>query len=82
MIYKFLTQEINIGSTANNIGNNQIVRVVNVTNANTVLLVQYANGTTYASGSVRGNSEIVVTKSTTDLLIGSGMLATAIAYKN
>lgn len=82
MIYKLLTQEIDINSTANNIGGNQIVRVVNVSNANTVLLQKYANGATYASASVRGNSEIIITKSPTDLLIGAGQFATAIAYKN
>jgi hypothetical protein len=82
MIYKLLTQEINIGSTANNIGGNPIVRVVNLTNSNTVLLQQYANGVTYASASVRGNSEIVIVKDPTDLLLGSGQYATAIAYKN
>ena len=43
---------------------------------------QYANGVTYASGSVLGKSEIVVNKNTTDLLIGVGMFATAVAYRN
>jgi len=82
MIYKFLTQEISINSVANNVSNNQIIRVVNITNANTVLLVQYANGATYATGTVLGNSEIVVIKGSTDLIIGTGMVATAVAYKN
>jgi hypothetical protein len=80
MIYKILTQEISINS-ANNVGNNQIIRVVNPTTSNTVLLVQYANGTTYASATVLANSEIVVTKNTTDLVVGSGQLATAVAYR-
>ena len=82
MIYKFLTQEISIASVANNVGQNQVVRVVNITNANNTLLVQYANGTTYGSGSVLGNSEIVIIKNPTDLLIGTGMVATAVAYKS
>ena len=82
MIYKLLTQEIDITSTANNIGGNQIVRVVNISNSNTVLLQQYANGLTYASASVRGNSEIVIIKSPTDLLLGASQRATAVAYKN
>ena len=80
MIYKILTQEISINS-ANTVGNNQIIRVVNPTTSNTVLLVQYANGTTYASATVLANSEIVVTKNTTDLVIGSGQVATAVAYR-
>lgn len=82
MIYKFLTQEIDIGTTANDVNGNQLIRVVNLTSSNNTLLVQYANGVTYASGSVLGKSEIVVNKNTTDLLIGTGMYATAVAYKN
>ena len=82
MIYKFLTQEIDIGTTANDVNGNQLIRVVNLTSSNNTLLVQYANGVTYASGSVLGKSEIVVNKNTTDLLIGTGMFATAVAYKN
>lgn len=82
MIYKFLTQEIDIGTTANSVYGNQLVRVVNLASSNNVLLVQYSNGVTYASGSVLGKSEIVVNKNTTDLLIGAGMFATAVAYKN
>jgi allophanate hydrolase subunit 1 len=82
MIYKFLTQEIDIGTTANDVNGNQLIRVVNLTSSNNTLLVQYANGVTYASGSVLGKSEIVVNKNTTDLLIGTGMYATAVAYRN
>ena len=82
MIYKFLAQEINIDSTANNVANSTLVRVVNPTTGNTVLLVQYANGTTYASGTVLANSEIVIQKSPTDLIIGDGQFATPIAFKN
>jgi hypothetical protein len=82
MIYKFLTQEISINTTANNVANSTLVRVVNPTTSNTVLLIQYANGTTYASGSVRANSEIVIQKNPTDLIIGSGQLASAVAFKS
>lgn len=82
MIYKFLTQEIDIGTTANDVNGNQLIRVINLSASNNILLVQYANGVTYASGSVLGKSEIVVNKNTTDLLIGAGMFATAVAYRN
>lgn len=82
MIYKLLTQEISINSVANNVGGNPIIRVCNPTNSNTVLLVQYANGTTYASATVLANSELVIIKTPTDLLIGSGQFATAVAYKS
>mgnify|MGYP006279558513 CR=1 FL=1 len=81
MIYKFLTQEIDI-SSANNVGGNQVIRVINLGASNNIMLVQYANGTTYASGSVLGKSEIVVIKNPTDLLVGTGMYASAVAYKN
>jgi hypothetical protein len=82
MIYKFLAQEISINSTANNVSNSTLVRVVNPTTGNTVLLVQYANGTTYASGTVLANSEIVIQKNPTDLIIGSGQFASPIAFKS
>jgi hypothetical protein len=81
MIYKFLGQEISINS-ANSVANSVLVRVVNPTTSNTVLLVQYSNGTTYASGTVLANSDIVVQKNPTDLLIGSNQLASPVAYKN
>jgi hypothetical protein len=82
MIYKLLGDEININSTANNVGLNKIVRVVNSGTGNTVLLVRYSNGTQYASTTVLGNSEIVIIKDTTDVIIGANMLATAVAYKS
>jgi hypothetical protein len=82
MIYKFIGQEISINSVANTVYGSTLVRVVNPSTSNTVLLVQYANGTTYASGTVLGNSEIIVQKSATDLIIGAGQLASPIAFKS
>jgi len=81
MIYKFLAQEISIDTTANSVSNSTLVRVVNPTTGNTVLLVQYANGTTYASGTVLANSEIIIQKNPTDVIVGSGQKATPVAYK-
>jgi hypothetical protein len=81
MIYKLLGDEVNINSTANNVGSNRLVRVVNAGTGNTVLLVRYANGTQYASTTVLANSEIVILKDSTDLIVGSNMFATAVAYK-
>lgn len=82
MIIKPLGEEIDINATANNIGSNKIVRVVNSGTANTILLFKYANGTQYASTTVLGNSEIIVVKQPTDLLLGGSMRATAVAYKD
>jgi hypothetical protein len=81
MIYKLLGNEIDINSTANNVGSNKVIRVVNSGTGNTVLLVKYANGTQYASTTVLANSEIVILKEPSDIIVGSNMRATAVAYK-
>lgn len=81
MIIKPLGDEISINSTANNVGANKVIRVVNSGTANTVLLFKYANGTQYGSTTVLGNSEIIIVKEPTDVIIGSSMLATPVAYK-
>lgn len=79
-IIKLLTQELSIGA-ANNVNLNQLVRVVNPSTSNNTLLVQYANGTTYSSTSVLGNSAIYIQKQSTDLLVGTGMYASGVAFK-
>ena len=81
MIYKLLGIEIDINTTANNVYGSNLVRVVNTGNSNTVLLQKYANGTTYASASLVGGNEMVVEKQKDDLLIGSNMRATPIAFR-
>lgn len=81
MIYKLLGNEININSTANDVYTSTLVRVVNRGTANTVLLQSYSNGVQFASTTVLGNSEIVIEKKNTDLIIGSNMVATPVAYK-
>lgn len=82
MIYKLLGNEIDINSVANNINSSVLVRVVNRGTANTVLLQKYSNGVQFASTTVLGNSEIVIQKSTTDIILGANMVATPVAFKN
>lgn len=81
MIIKLLGDEVDINSTANNVNSSGLVRVVNRGTSNTVLLQKYANGVQFASTTVLGNSEVVIVKSTTDLIIGANMVATPIAYR-
>lgn len=82
MIIKLLGDEIDINSTANNVYTSVLVRVVNRGTANTVLLQKYSNGVQFASTTVLGNSEIILQKSNTDLIIGANMVATPVAYKS
>jgi hypothetical protein len=81
MIFKLLGQEIDIGTTANNVNSSNLVRVVNTGGSNTVLLQKYSNGTTYASASLVGGTEVVIEKQSSDLLIGNNMKATPVAYR-
>ena len=79
-VLKLLTEEIAI-STANTVANNVLVRVTNPTTSN-VLLTQANTGGTIASTTVLGNSAVIVMKANTDTLAGTGLKATAVAYKN
>lgn len=81
MIIKLLGDEVDIGSTANNVASSGLVRVVNRGTSNTVLIQKYSNGVQIASTTVLGNSEIIIVKSTTDIIIGSNMVATPVAYR-
>jgi|688.fasta_scaffold58968_4 hypothetical protein len=81
MIFKLLGNEIDINSTANDVYTSVLVRVVNRGTANTILIQKYSNGVQFASTTVLGNSEIVIQKSGSDIIIGANMVATPIAYK-
>lgn len=81
MILKLLGAEIDIGSTANAVANATLVRVING-GAAAVLNVQYANGTAYANTTVSNTQYVIVEKAATDKLVGAGMKATPVAYKN
>lgn len=78
-VYKFKGTEVAITS-ANTVGNNVLIRV---TNGAAAAVLTLANTTaTYANVTLVANEVLVVEKSTTDTLTGSGMKAVAVAYRN
>ena len=79
MFIKLKGAEVSIAS-ANNVGLAAVVRVVNPSTA-AVLNLAYANGVVYANTTVTNTQPIVVVKNQTDLLTGSGMLATPVEYR-
>jgi len=74
-----LANTINIGSTANNIGSATVVKVVNQGSYAT-LVFKYANNVQYADIPVAANETVIVQKGATDVIIGTGMFAAAIAW--
>lgn len=79
MFIKLKGPEVSIG-TANNVGSSTVVRIVNTSTA-AVLNLSYANGVVYANTTVTNTHPIVVVKNQTDLLTGTGMLATPVEYR-
>jgi len=80
-VLKLLGAEIDIGSTANACGNNTLVRIVNL-GAASVVNVAYSNGVVYANTTVTNTCPVYIEKGYTDTVVGSGMKATPIAYRN
>lgn len=78
-IIKPLSNTINIGSAANNINSATVVKVVNSSTYAT-LVFKYANNVQYADIPVAAGESVVVQKGATDLIIGTGMYAAAIAW--
>jgi hypothetical protein len=79
-VYKFLGTEIAITS-ANNVSSAKLVRIVNTTNAITVLTV--ANTTaTYGNTTVAPNEVLTLEKAPTDTVAGASLRAAPIAYRN
>lgn len=79
-VYKFLGTELSI-SSANTVSLSKVVRVVNVTNAITVLTV--ANTTaTYGNTTIAPNETLIIEKMPTDTVAGSNLRAAPIAYRN
>ena len=74
-----LSNVVSVG-TANNVFNGTIIYVDNQTNQAANLVFKYANGVQYASIGVSHDSSIVVQKSASDTLTGSGCVATSIAW--
>lgn len=80
MIYKFSSNEVSI-STANTVYDSPLVRCVNPTSGNVVVTVSVNSTVNVASFTILGNSEIVVEKSTSQRLQGTGILATPVAFR-
>lgn len=78
--FKPIGQERSIG-TANNVALAKCVRVIN-TGAAAVLNIAYANSTVYANLTVSNTESVVIEKQPTDLLTGTNMLATPLAFTN
>lgn len=67
--------------TANNVASAKCARVIN-TGASAVLNIAYANSTVYANLTVSNTESVVIEKQPTDLLTGTNMLATPLAFTN
>lgn len=78
-IIKPLANVVNINSTANNMGGATVVKVVN-TGAYATLVFRYANTQQYADLPMANNESVIVQKGSTDLIVGSNMYASAIAW--
>ena len=80
-IIKPLANTINIGSTANNMGGATLLKVVNSsTSTYATLVFKYANTQQYADLPVAPMESVIVQKANTDIIIGTGMYAAAIAW--
>jgi hypothetical protein len=80
-IIKPLANTINIGSTANNMNGATLLKVVNSsTSTYATLVFKYANTQQYADLPVAPLESVLVQKGATDIVIGTGMYAAAIAW--
>lgn len=80
MIYKFSNNEISI-STANTVYNSPVIRCVNPTTDVVNVTISVNSSVNVVSFSVLGNSEIVIEKTPTNLIQGTGILASPVAYR-
>lgn len=80
MIYKFTNTEISIG-TANTVYNSPVVRLVNPTTGNVVVTLSVNSTVNTESFSILANSEIVIEKTSTYRVQGTGILAAPVAYR-
>jgi len=78
-VIKPLANSFNIGSVANSCGSATLVKVINTSTAAT-LVFKYANNVQYAEIPVAANESVIVQKANTDLIIGTAMLASSIAW--
>ena len=80
MIYKFSNTEIVI-TTANTVYDNPLVRLTNPTTAVVNVTVSLNPSVNLYSFSIRGNSEMVIEKSSTNRVQGAGVFASPVAYR-
>jgi hypothetical protein len=79
-VLKVLGAEISI-SSANTVSNSTLVRVINTSTSATALL-NIANTTaTYANVTLAPNESVAVVKAISDTVIGPGLRAAPIAYR-
>jgi hypothetical protein len=80
MIYKFSNTEIVI-TTAHSVYDNPVVRLVNPTTAVVNVTVSVNSSANLYSFTILGNSEIVIEKSPTNRVQGTGVFASPVAYR-
>ena len=80
MIYKFSNNEISI-STANTVYNSPLVRCVNPTTGVVNVTISVNSSVNLASFSILGNSEIIIEKTANNLIQGTGIVASPVAYR-
>lgn len=80
MIYKFSNTEISI-SSANTVYGAPVVRCTNPTTGVVNCTISVNNSVNLYSFSIRANSEIVVEKGANNLIQGTGIVASPVAYR-
>lgn len=80
MIYKFSNNEISI-STANTVYGSPILRLTNPTTAVVNVTISVNSSVNVVSFSMLGNSEIIVEKTPSYLIQGTGIVASPVAYR-
>lgn len=84
MVIKLLGSEFTL-TTANSVGGNKLVRLVNTLGTNSSLVTHKANSTvTVGTMTIPPWTEVIIEKAGTDTLetAAAGMLAVPVAYKN
>jgi hypothetical protein len=80
MIYRFSNNEISI-ATANTVYDNPLVRLVNGTTGIANVTISVNSTVNVCSFTILGNSELIVEKSPTHRVQGTGIVASPIAYR-
>ena len=80
MIYKFSNTEISV-ATANTVYDNPLIRLVNTTNGVANVTVSDNSSVNLYSFTILANCDMVVEKSSTHRVQGTGILASPVAYR-